>query len=139
MHFKSTPKKKRQQLHECLKSLARCTLKNCNFYESLNQTVSSVSLMVWEPFQNTGGPVLQDTMLPGEARKHVPHSQYHTMSWTQPPAQASLTLHISHRAPATLPLAPSTFPSKTAVSHLPLPLPRAADSSQPCQVQFSPT
>lgn len=94
MHFKTSPKKK-QQLHECLKSSARCTLKKFNFYESLNQTVLSMLLMVWGPFQNTGGPVLQDTMLPGEARKHLPHSLYHTMSWTQPPAQTSVTLHTA--------------------------------------------
>lgn len=92
-------------------------------------------LMAWEPFQNTGCSVLQDTMLPGEARKHLPHSQYHTKSWTQPPAQASLILYTSHRAPTTLPLAPS----KTAVSHLPLPLPRALTLHRPSQVLFSPT
>lgn len=78
MHFKMIPTK-RQQLHKWLKSLARCTLKNSNFHEDLNQIVLYMLLMVWESSQNRGGPALQDTMLPGEARKHLPRSQYHTV------------------------------------------------------------
>lgn len=127
---------KRQQSHEWLKSLATCTWKKFNFHEDLNKIVLYTLLMVWEPFQNTGDPALQDTTLPGEARERLPCSQYHTMDWTQPPAHtAPLTLHeppsSCYFLGPSLPLGPTIFHSRITVSHLPLPLSRATNPSQP--------
>lgn len=85
----------------------------------------SVLLVVWEPFQT------QEALC------------CRTLCCQEKPGNICLTASItpwswtSHRAPATLPLVPSTFPSKTAVPHLPLS--KGSWLHSPSQVQFSPT